>query len=507
MLISKTNIIEKTAVIYARYSSDRQREESIEGQVRVCEDFAKRNGYKIIKIYTDSAMTGRTDQRPQFQLMIHDAASRTFSAVIVYKLNRFSRDRYDSAKYKHKLKKCGVKVVSAMENIADDPSGILLESVIEGMAEYYSAELAENVKRGMTENALEGKWPGGVVPLGYKLDENHHLVVDEKGASIVRSIFKAYTCGTTKKRIAEMLNEKFIYTPTGKKFTPSSFNKILKNDIYIGTFSWGDVKKEKAIPAILDEDTFRIALALNERHKKNVVRAPEFYGLSGKVFCGLCGERMDGKSGTSKYKTTYYYYSCKNHIRKHCSAKPIRADWVDNTVVSTTTRLLSTPGAIELIAKQAMKMQAYQKKSPIVEALEAEIKENQKKVENCIKAIENGLMSESLTNHIHEAEERIKGLNEQLQREKILHCRRPLTENEIQFFFYSIREQAQKKEADEYKKILFSSLIRSVIVHEKTIEIRYNYKSELPVLQNPLEVESSHCVTMVDHQGFEPRTP
>ena len=173
-------------VIYTRYSSDRQREESIEGQIRVCEEYAQRNGLEVLHIYADRAMTGRSDQRPEFLTMIRDAASMTFDTVLVYKLNRFARNRYDSAKYKHKLKKYGVKVVSAMENIADDPSGILLESVIEGMAEYYSVELAENVVRGMTENALEGKWPGGLVPLGYKLDADRHLVIDETNALGVR---------------------------------------------------------------------------------------------------------------------------------------------------------------------------------------------------------------------------------------------------------------------------------------------------------------------------------
>lgn len=161
----------KDDVIYARYSSDRQREESIEGQIRVCQDYAKRNGFHIINIYTDRALTGRSDKRTGFQMMIRDAATHTFQYVIVYKLNRFSRDRYDSANYKHKLKKQGVKLLSAMENISDDPAGILLESVIEGISEYYSAELSENVIRGMTQSALEGKWPGGNIPLGYKLDE------------------------------------------------------------------------------------------------------------------------------------------------------------------------------------------------------------------------------------------------------------------------------------------------------------------------------------------------
>lgn len=156
----------RNAVIYARYSSDRQREESIEGQIRVCEDFARRNDMRILKIYTDRALTGRTDKRPEFQLMIKESASRAFEVVIVYKLNRFARNRYDSASYKHKLKKYGVKVVSAMENIADDPSGILLESVIEGMAEYYLRSFQKTSYAGRRRTYWRANGQAAPFPLG-----------------------------------------------------------------------------------------------------------------------------------------------------------------------------------------------------------------------------------------------------------------------------------------------------------------------------------------------------
>lgn len=160
----------KTAVIYARYSSDKQREESIDGQLRICYDYAQKNGFVIVGEYIDRALTGKTDKRPQFLEMIEKSAEKAFQYVLLYKLDRFSRNKYDNAIYKHKLEKNGVKLVSATENIPQDPSGILLESVIVGLAEYYSAELSEKVLRGQTQNAIKLKWPGGVVPLGYKLD-------------------------------------------------------------------------------------------------------------------------------------------------------------------------------------------------------------------------------------------------------------------------------------------------------------------------------------------------
>ena len=132
-----------TGVIYARYSSDNQREESIEGQLRECMAYAERNGITVIGNYIDRAMSARTADRPDFQRMINDSEKKLFDVIIVWKLDRFSRDRYDSATYKHILKKNGVKVISATENITDSPEGILLESLLEGLSEYYSAANAD----------------------------------------------------------------------------------------------------------------------------------------------------------------------------------------------------------------------------------------------------------------------------------------------------------------------------------------------------------------------------
>ena len=143
----------KKAVIYARYSSHNQRDESIDGQLRECKAFAQRNNLMVIKEYCDRAISGKTDNRDSFQQMIKDAKNNKFDYVLVYKLDRFARNRYDSAMYKNILKKHNIKVMSVMENLSEGPESIILESVLEGMAEYYSANLSQNIKRGMTENA------------------------------------------------------------------------------------------------------------------------------------------------------------------------------------------------------------------------------------------------------------------------------------------------------------------------------------------------------------------
>ena len=159
-------------VIYARYSSDGQTENSIEGQMRECKEFAEKNGMTVVSSYIDRAYSAKTDARPQFQKMIKDSAKRLFDVVLVWKLDRFARNRYDSAQNKSILRKNGVKVVSATEAIAEDSTGILLESLLEGYAEFFSAELSEKVKRGMNENALKCKWNGGGIPIGYYIDDD-----------------------------------------------------------------------------------------------------------------------------------------------------------------------------------------------------------------------------------------------------------------------------------------------------------------------------------------------
>jgi DNA invertase Pin-like site-specific DNA recombinase len=181
-----------TGVIYARYSSDNQTENSIEGQIRECKEYAKRKGITIIKSYIDRAMSAKTDNRPEFQQMIKDSAKHTFDVVIVWKLDRFSRNRYDSAHNKAILRKNNVKVISAREDIAEDSTGILLESVLEGYAEFFSAELSEKVLRGMTENALKCKYNGGGVPIGYVIDKEHHFQPDPLTAPLVLEAFTRY---------------------------------------------------------------------------------------------------------------------------------------------------------------------------------------------------------------------------------------------------------------------------------------------------------------------------
>lgn len=203
---------------YARFSSDNQRSESIDAQIRAMNQFCKQNHWQVVSTYTDEARSATTDNRPQFQQMIADSGKGLFDIVLVHKLDRFSRDRYDSAIYKKKLKKNHVKLCSVLERMDDSPESIMMEAVLEGMSEYYSKNLAREVMKGMNETALQCKHTGGCPPLGYDLDENRHLIINEQEAQAVRIIFQMFADGHGYTTIIDYLNAHGYKTKRGKMF-------------------------------------------------------------------------------------------------------------------------------------------------------------------------------------------------------------------------------------------------------------------------------------------------
>lgn len=253
------------AVIYARYSSEKQTENSIDGQLRECKKYCDFHGYNIINEYIDRAASGTTDNRPEFQRMIEDSAKQQFAYVIVYRFDRFARNRFDSAIYKKKLEQNGVRVLSVSENIGDGDEGIILESIYEAMDEAYSRRLSRITKRGMRETALKGLWTGGIVPLGYKV-ENRRLVIESREAAAVRLIFERYVQGKTKKQIADELNAAGYRTKNGKPFTHSNFTTVMRNKMYYGNYNFEDV--ERACPAIVSKELFDQVQQLQEINKK-----------------------------------------------------------------------------------------------------------------------------------------------------------------------------------------------------------------------------------------------
>ena len=463
------------AVIYARYSSDNQREESIEGQLRECKEYADQNGITVVRTYIDRALSAKTDSRPQFQQMIHDSATHTFEAVLVWKLDRFSRNRYDSAHYKRILKNNRVHVVSVTEPISNTPEGIMLESLLEGMAEYYSAELAEKVSRGHKENALKAKFNGGPVPLGYRIDSEHHYQIDPNTAPVVQEAFHRYAAGESIRSIIESLNARGIRNSRGNPFTKNSFQTLLKNRRYLGEYRYKDTVIPDAIPAIIDPDCFDAVQRRCEIHRQAPAhnKADVHYLLTTKLFCGKCGTMMAGESGRSHTGTVHCYYKCgtrKRSGKEACSLKPVRKEPLEQFVVQTALEKVLNDRVIDLLADKLLEYQS--KENTRLPVLQAELKEVKRRIDNLVTAIEQGILTPSTKARMEELEQQREALETSILQEQIE--KPPITREQILFWFDQFRHGDPADIVFQEKVI--DCFVNSIYLFDDRIVVNFNYQ-------------------------------
>ena len=475
-----------TAVIYARYSSDSQREESIDGQLRECMAITESQGISVIDTYIDRALSAKTDNRPQFQKMIKDSSKKKFDIIIVWKLDRFARNRYDSARYKNALKKNDVKVISATENISAGSEGILLESVLEGMAEYYSAELAEKVTRGLTENALKCKFNGGTVPIGYVINKEQLFEVDPLKAPWVLEAFKLYNKGKTIKEIVTLLNEKGLTTSLGSKISINIVTTMLKNRRYIGEYKFQEIFHENGIPQIVPKDLFNKVQEQLQKNKKATARhkAEDDYLLTTKLFCGKCGRYMTGESGTGRSGAVHRYYKCNGVKYKHaCDKKTVKKDWIENLVIMYTREMMMSNNVLEDIA--GIVFRNFQKENPVIQLLKQRLSETETALNNLLKAIEEGIITSTTKQRMLELEHTRDEINLKLIKEEM---KKPtITKEGLMLWLKQI--QTMSLETKEHKQRLIDCFVNAVYLYDDKLVITFNYK------------EASKTVTLKEVNG------
>lgn len=439
----------KKAAAYGRYSTDMQREESIDAQFRAIREYCQRNDILLISEYADEGISGTTDNRPQFQQMITDAQNGLFDYVIVHKLDRFSRSKYDSAIYKRKLKQSGVQLLSVLENLDGSPESIILESVLEGMSEYYSKNLSREVRKGLKENALKCKFNGGTPPLGYDIDENKDYVINEYEAEIVRLIFNMYLENYTYGEMSQKLNSQGYKTKMGKKFNKNSYYDILTNEKYIGTYVYSQktrrrhhdkdmIKIENGMPAIIEKETWNeVQKMITDRQRPKKNENGRFYILTGLLFCGECDSPMNGQKRRNGKKNDYYYYRCiRNHKKGDCPAKSVRADKIEKQVLDTFNNIIFTESNKEKII---VSMIDFLISSPgdeeTVTNLNKELNLVNEQIENIVNAIMCGVKSNTLKDKLKDLEDKKQGLIISLNKNKIVDVDTVTLEYKIRHFF------------------------------------------------------------------------
>ena len=497
--------MQDTAVIYARYSSDNQRDASIDQQVKACRKFAEEKGLTILHVYDDRALTGKTDKRPSFLQMIKDSAKHRFQYVIVYSLDRFSRNKYDSAVHKHTLKENGVKVLSAMEHISDDPTGGLMETILEGFAQYYSDELSQKINRGLIDNA-EKAIVNGVVPLGFRRGADGHAEIVPDEAEIVREIFRRVNEGEQLIRIVEDLNRRGVKTKTGREWNKSSFNKLLANEKYIGVYRYKGIVHEHGFPEIVSPDLFyavqkRMGEKPNARGN-SMRRRSEFgtYLLTGKLICGKCGALMTGISGVGRHGDRCFYYACiRKKNERACDKKNVRRDPVELAVTTYLQQMLMDDELIDWMAEQAVAYQRLGRDDDEYESVEKALKDASRKKENIYDAIAEGFRSDGLKEKLRDLEDQEADLKIRLA---VLKQDR---ENEItKDMILSYLEMLRDGDVNDkkFQQLMIDSFLDKAIVYDDHLKLIFNVTKEHREIDIPLETEGKGGNEETDAQGL-----
>ena len=385
-------------VIYARFSSDKQRDESIEDQVRVCSDWAAGHGLAVVATYADRALSGTSDERPEFLRMVADARTGNFGTVLVYKLDRFARDRFDAAVYRKRLSECGVALQSAMESIPEGPEGVILEAVIDGYNEYYSRNLAQNTLRGMMGNA-EGCLVNGVRVYGYRTGADGRYEVDEDEAPFVREAFDRVAAGEGRKAVVAWLNASGSRNTRGNPWTFNSLRGVLTSEKYRGVYSFNGVRREGGMPRLVSDETYYAVQAMMSSHPRQ-----NAFALAGRLLDAATGTPYRGTSGTGCSGRRYLYYSVPTgdgHERRYPK------DEVESAAVAALARAFADRGLSERITRAAVLARESDGDSPAVRRARRRLAEITRSERNILRAVEAGVVPPGTDRRLAElAEER-----------------------------------------------------------------------------------------------------
>lgn len=465
----------RIGVIYARYSSHNQKEESIEQQVEECTAFAAANGITIAQIYADKALSGRTDKRPQFQKMMRDAEKKMFAVVIAYKSNRIARDMLNALKYEDRLSRFGIETLYAKEEFGNTAAGRFALRTMMNVNQFYSENMAEDIRRGMRDNAENCK-VNGALPLGYVKGPDCRYAIEPKEAAIVREIYSRVFNGESFAAIANDLNTRGIKTKPGNPWNKNSFHRLLSNDAYIGVYRHSGVVNPDGIPPIMEKEVF-YAMQKHLETKKNPHgrhRENSDYILTGKLRCGHCGSFMVGIAGTSQSGTKHYYYTCnKRRTEADCKKKNVRKDFIEQAVADLTMQFILQDDVMDWIATCGMELLAESSAKTKLSELEADLAENKKATKNILAAIEQGIFTASTKERLLELEANIADIEQSIAIAKAAQSDNKITKEHIIWHLQRLKDGDTGDK--DFQKELIKTFVKVVYLWDDRIEIQYDY--------------------------------
>jgi DNA invertase Pin-like site-specific DNA recombinase len=321
---------------------------SLDAQREACEAYIQRQqGWVLVPSrYDDGGYTGANTDRPAFQRLLADVEAKKIDIVVVYKVDRLSRSLLDFAKLVERFDKAGAAFVSVTQNFSTaDPMGKLTLNILMSFAEFERDMIASRTRDKVRAARKKGKWTGGPVPLGYRLEKGR-LVVEPHEAMQVRDIFQLYLEHRSFVRLLDLLAERGWTTKfhalregrerIGRSWTKDALLRVLKNPLYIGQVRTEDDVVPGEHEAIVDPEVFaQVQEKLGSERTTVIRRASEFYLLRGLLHCGECGQAMSPATSHRGHHT-YRYYRCGTLSKKGhaCATRPMPAGALEDVVVS-----------------------------------------------------------------------------------------------------------------------------------------------------------------------------
>lgn len=492
------------AAAYARFSSDNQRDESIDAQIRAIEAYAKQNRIELVKVYSDRAKSATSDKRPEFQQMISDSEKGLFNVLIVHKLDRFSRDKYDSAKYKRKLKLNGVQLRSVTENLDGSPESIIMESVLEGMAEYYSKNLAREVMKGMKETAYQCKHTGGLPPIGYSVDPiTKKYIINENERGIVEIVFSMFLDGYGYNQIIRELSERGYKSRYGRPISKGTLGTILHNEKYTGTYIFNLTDGKDAVgkrnsnrkksedeiiridggmPQIISKEDFEKVQQKIHQNKRQpgAYKAKESYLLSGLMVCGECLKNvgtpykmMGNTKFSGRNKLKYVTYRCGNRDRtKACKNPELRREYIERYVLSELENRIFNDEAIPVLAKQLNEYQKSKETNVVTDKqrITKKLEGIERQIQNIVNAVANGLNNPAFLEKMESLEGDKAELETKLLELQSIKEKAAITEESLRQLLSEFKDHITSRNLPEIKKFI-GSYVEKVIVYKEHVEV------------------------------------
>ncbi|MBS5344443.1 MAG: recombinase family protein [Clostridium sp.] len=413
------------AVIYARYSSDKQTEDSIEAQLRACKDYASNKQYKIIDMYIDEAVSGKTANRTQYQRLLRDCQRNKFEVILIHKYDRIARNLLEHVTLEQKLKAKNILLIATAQDFGLSNEAKIMRSLVWSMSEYYNDNLAQETKKGLKETALKGLHTGGCPPFGYDV-VNQKYVINDFEAIFVRKIFD---CASKRTGFVDIIQEMESCGVKGKRGKPIKYPQIyemLRNEKYTGTFIYSPneeknrtnrrnkpnaIRIENAIPQIISKEQFQeVQKIMSERKQTGKTK----YLCSGLVYC-RCGAKMHAVKSKRKGHE-YLYYNCS----KHCGAPVVHMEVVDNAAKDYLHELLTKENQEEISrALQLYQIYTGDTEKDFMKTINKKVREKEKRYNNLMDTLASGAVNQTVIADITNEMETLKSEIESLK------CRKP----------------------------------------------------------------------------------